>query len=388
MANARTWQHQRPGLRRGERGSAMVEFAIVAPVLVMLVMFADFFHDAVVTKIKTQEAAHFAAWEYASFPLSDYYQGTAGAHQTLFNRATGLIQSDLLAKYAGFDSSDPGAAQTNFVATHALKTDGASLVFQQFDVPLDSPSTLGKIPGIGGVLGSLMSAGLDVVGPQPFGFNMKGMVSVKVTSTFTNKILPTAFMDDRFHVPMVTAALSKFDMDDTTAVVADAWTLDDGRDVVPQVDNKPATIENTGNLHPMEAEVNRMKFAGSLNWVPQPLVTALQQVDSYIGALMPDPLFSDGVPISALNYQRAAGNNAYSSPLGSSPSLNGGIDLRKNGHDIDIGQITFQTIPFRVTNAYADSPAVQVFNVGNKYYLGCKVAQADVEFSDSGYNCH
>jgi hypothetical protein len=384
MANALTL----PRRTLGQHGSAMAEFAVVAPVLVMLVLFADFFHDAVVTKLKTQEAARFGAWEFTSLPLSDYYAGTAAAHQALFNRAQGLISTDLTTKYAGFDSSNPSAGQTNFVATHALKTDASSLVFQSLDVPLQSNSTLGKIPGIGGILGSLMSAGLDVVGPQPFGFNMKGMVSVKVTSTFTNQILPTAFMEDRFHVPMLNGALAHFDMDDTVAVVADAWTLDDGRDVVPQVDNKPATIENTGNRHPMEAEVERMKFCGVTSWIPQPLQNALQQVDSYIGALMPDPLFMGGVPISALNYQRAAGNNAYSSPLGSSPSLNGGIDLRKNGHDIDIGQITFQTIPFRVTNAYADSPAVQVFNDGNKYYLGCKVAQATVDFSDSSYNCH
>ena len=81
----------------------------------------------------------------------------------------------------------------------ALKTDAASLVFQSLDVPLQSRSTLSQIPGIGTIAGSLMSAGLDVVGPSRFGFDMQGMVSVKVTSTFVNRLLPMRFMDDRFH---------------------------------------------------------------------------------------------------------------------------------------------------------------------------------------------
>ncbi len=166
-----------------QRGGSMVEFAIVAPVLVSLVFFADFFHSAVVVKLKTQEAAHFAAWEFTSLPLSDYYQGTAAAHQALFDKATNLIKTDLTAKYAGFDSSNPSAAQSDFVAQHALRTDPAHLTFNLGDVPLDSQSTLSQIPGIGGLLGTLMSAGLDVVGPSRFGYTMKGLVTVKVPST-------------------------------------------------------------------------------------------------------------------------------------------------------------------------------------------------------------
>jgi hypothetical protein len=197
-------------------------------------------------------------------------------------------------------------------------------------------------------------------------------------------------MDDRFKTPMLSGALAGFDMDDTSVVVADAWTLDDGRDVVPQTDNKPATIENRrADRHPMEKTVWRMRFAGVTNLVPSDVQSAIGQVTSMIGAL-PDPLFFDGAPVSAINYKRAQGNGAYGCDFGSSnPAKSGGIDLRKNDHDVDLGQRCFQTIPFRVNNAYDQSPPAEVFKAGDKYYMGCKQAQANIDLSDSStYNCH
>ena len=53
--------------RRGERGSAMVEGAIIIPVLLILIYWSSAMTDIMTLKIKASEAARFALWETTVF---------------------------------------------------------------------------------------------------------------------------------------------------------------------------------------------------------------------------------------------------------------------------------------------------------------------------------
>jgi hypothetical protein len=53
--------------RRGERGSAMTEGAILIPVLILLIYWSQAMTDVMVLKIKAQEATRFVLWEMTVF---------------------------------------------------------------------------------------------------------------------------------------------------------------------------------------------------------------------------------------------------------------------------------------------------------------------------------
>ena len=78
--------------RKAQAGNSVVEFAVVAPVLVMMILYATYFHDGLRTKLKVQEAARFGAWEFTSLPMSDFIEGN---HEALFTDAQTRIVKDL-----------------------------------------------------------------------------------------------------------------------------------------------------------------------------------------------------------------------------------------------------------------------------------------------------
>ena len=53
--------------RKGERGSALTEGAILIPVLILIMYWSSAMTDVMVLKIKSQEAARFALWELTVF---------------------------------------------------------------------------------------------------------------------------------------------------------------------------------------------------------------------------------------------------------------------------------------------------------------------------------
>jgi len=383
-------QTRRQGL--GEVGGAMVEFAIVAPVMVMLVLFADFFHDAVKTKLKAQEAARFLAWEFTSMPLSDY---NSFHHSGLFNSAKTKITTDLKEKYQNFDSSNPSptpniSANATFIATHTLDIAPADTGASDGNVPLDSQKTLSQIPVIGGLANSLISGGLDIVGPKPFKFNMNGMATGKVTVRFQNKILPAGFLDNQYQTQMVPSKLAQFDMSDTVSLVADPWVLSDGRDArLNPNQNGFALAGSTSAIHPFAREVNQMLFAGAIQrLIPTNVTSTLAQVENFVPGL-PDPLFLSGPPVAAINLTRKAASSGYDKCSYGNTPKDGKVNLRdQNPFDEDIGQFCFYTIPFRWLNSPTDTDPGKVFERSGTFYMGCKTDQAIVDPLDPSYNCH
>ena len=70
---------------RGERGAATTELAIVGVLMIPIMMYAAYFYDALQIKLKVQEAARFAAFEWTNNPLHDYVNGHSPIWGTICN---------------------------------------------------------------------------------------------------------------------------------------------------------------------------------------------------------------------------------------------------------------------------------------------------------------
>jgi hypothetical protein len=364
----------------GEAGGSMVEFAIVAPVLISLVMFATYFQEAVRTKLKNQEAARFAAWEFTALPLSNYVDRN---HGSLFGIAKAKIARDVNTIYRDFDSAETNAPTSSFVAQTTLET--GSMLLNDLPVPLESKMSFQSLPGVGGALagpaGALLGGAnkaLDIVGPPAFGFNMNGMVEVRIDATFQNKLLPNQFFGQFKY-----GQIDRFKMTDTMYLVADGWTLHDGRDVVPDKNQTGASlIDGSGKKHPFASQVDAMSFLGLRDkLIPSQVQGWMGTVQSMLGAFgipLADPIFLNGSPVVSINYKRQAGPT-YTTGCNAdakNQAIDGRFNLEKNNTTPDKGQFCFHTIPFRTTFAYDDSPLVKVFNKSGPYYLGCRMTEA------------
>ena len=71
------------------------EFAIVTPLLILIIFFAVWFHELVHIKLKLQEAGRYAAWEATAYPLHDYAQGPQ-ANSQLSSDAIDSIRQDTM----------------------------------------------------------------------------------------------------------------------------------------------------------------------------------------------------------------------------------------------------------------------------------------------------
>ena len=94
----------RRGQRRGEAdegGQALVEFAIVLPLIVTIFLFAQWSWELVQVKLKVQEAARYAAWEATAYPLHDYDKGKADG----FSKMRNAVMADTILRYGDLDSS-------------------------------------------------------------------------------------------------------------------------------------------------------------------------------------------------------------------------------------------------------------------------------------------
>lgn len=361
--------------RQRERGSSVAEFAIIVPVMVMLMMFANFFHDAWQAKLKLQESARFVAWEFTSLPLSDYANGN---HDTLFTQAKSKITQDVQRMYVDFDSAEPGtAAVDTWISKHTFEN--AQLKITNETVPLVSNETLSNIPGLGsagGSIGSLANRGLNMLESQ-FRFNGKGMIVVEVGSTYVNRLVSRTLFPQ---------ALRQFAMKDKIAIVADGWAVHDGRDVHTRGSGDyAADAEPVRKNSSFAKQVGRMKFMGLTNLIPQNIQNAMGSVDGLVGAVgLVNPLLGFGAeaPVVAVNYTndnptspRPFGNGNYTCGGSGAPN-HGMISLAKDGREIDMGVNCHHTLPYRVTRDYNASPLDKVFRKSGRFYMRCEQAEA------------
>lgn len=133
------------GLRgRGEEGAATVEFAIIAPAVILILLWSIFFSDIAMVKLKVLEAARFAVWE-----------------ETAFRNPT-EVQNDLKDRFHDLRSSDTDQVEVSKRGYMGIKLkDWTPTVKDDITVKFTGNADFGgSTGGVDSALGSI-SKGLD-----------------------------------------------------------------------------------------------------------------------------------------------------------------------------------------------------------------------------------
>jgi hypothetical protein len=360
-----------PKTLRRQRGAAILEFALVVPLLITMLLFSLFFTEIVRGKIKLQEAARFASFEMTSYTLTDF---GSKDHAKAFSVAQKAVKDETEKRYKDFDSVEDSASFNPFATFDPVKVE-----------IIDDPKPIGLFnlsvntgplgPVIGAVDGAFDKM-LDV-----WGFNTHGRIQVKVSSAIHPTLLPQHFMDTgagaRFGVDQWGGqSLASRPMSNTLWMVATGWDLPDGEDSnatqgrAGRHGDKDGSGENSG----LYTEVNRMTYFGlknALNNIPG-IGGVVDKIGFFIPALM-------GTFVVSHNYKpgKASKCNNWQHPA--EPGEQNFDDYP--GVDVDDLRC-FDTSPFRDTAAYTpggtnDSLYEKMFLARGPNFMGCKNPQAD-----------
>jgi hypothetical protein len=165
--------------RRGQRGSALTEFVIVLPLFVLLVYWAQFFTDLAILKLKTEEAARFAVWEFAA------------------QRSPAEIDQDLRSKFIDLASPDDRHSSLGvpYGTLSFPRVEVAAPTTFQDDVDTAFDGRLAK-PSGGGLLGSIQRffVGFFNWGVRrlldKYGLNTRGEATATVALQAPNTLFP------------------------------------------------------------------------------------------------------------------------------------------------------------------------------------------------------
>jgi Flp pilus assembly protein TadG len=355
------------------RGAATVEFALVVPVLVSILMFSMFLTEIILAKFKLQEASRYVAWEMTSYTLSDYADGD---HNKAFNAAMTASVADANERYADFNSVEPNAG--NFAVM--LRADPvATTITNQTVSGIDASEVF---PGGGSGEEVLSAVGKTVnFFIDHFKFNTKGQVQVEISSRLASLVLPRRYLQksdgDFYDVDNWGGRdLSNLPVRNRFTLIANGWHLPDGGDAL--VMGKRAGVHDGGSDHGMFRQVDRMKFLGVGDYMSKVGLDKLSDIGSLI---LPDFF---GPFVAAHNYKPSESARDCNKPKhGAQEGLhnldreNGpGLDQKKNDNNDD--QRCFDTAPFRDTHEYEQSLYRKIFMARGDYFMGCKNQMADM----------
>lgn len=213
MANTKAW-------KAGESGQALVEFSLLALLLVPVLLYATFLAELSLAKLKSQEAARYMVWEMTAFGLSDWKKGD---HDARFESAKRVLLQEMQARYA----DDLQSATPALLADSAPRPITLTMSFAQ-----DQAGLANVDPGLWKV--EIAGANTAPVGEganslfRRFGFNTKGQVNgllkVHIKNRYLGRVMPV------FHREKMLLA-DELDLEVHESLIADPWDLKDGADV-------------------------------------------------------------------------------------------------------------------------------------------------------------
>jgi hypothetical protein len=248
-------------IRRGrgdERGQALVEFAIVAPLIVMILLFAIWFYELLFIRLKAQEAARYAAWEATAYKLHDYAKGKSELSKLASSMQTSVI-ADTMVRYSALNSSQPGLGSASTLGLqHTLLASSWAqpvvLVTNASEEQIPGgwiPNLLLSVAGnlfdwisalnykdLNPVATSLVALGKDMggamtnrlFGNSDWGFNSHGYVEARVGILVKNEFFNRGLVGF-LNNTLVSHHHQTFMVYEKHGVLADSWWLDDGSNV-------------------------------------------------------------------------------------------------------------------------------------------------------------
>lgn len=196
----------------GERGAAVVEFAITTGVLALLLLWSHFFFDIIQIRMKVLEASRTALWEFTAYPLSDYKtKAKESDHDKLYTAAKDEIEKDIKELYET-DLDSINKYKRNRRAIKRLTIDTLTVG----DVKLTNAKPY--------TMQFLNILQLILQGIPYKSFNQKGFVSAEAKAEMTSSWVPTQvrFGKEYRVTPLNKRLKQKFFM------LVDSWKLEDG----------------------------------------------------------------------------------------------------------------------------------------------------------------
>jgi hypothetical protein len=264
--------------RRGESGQALTEFAIVAPLIVMVLLFAIWFVELLQIKLKVQEAARYAAWEATSYKLHDYDKGPSELSKLSWEMTT-KVSLEAIQRYMDLDSTTAGLSLNNEIFAASWTPPLIFVIDQQEELVYGGPivnflfSVAGTIFDFVSALTykgtvsnpvalSLIAAGKDyggamtsrMFGNSAWGFNRNSYAmataALMVKNNFVNRGVGSMLLPSTIGTVMLT---------EKHAVLADPWHLEDGRDV-PQSKSSGRAGPGVSSDRAYWKQIDRMYF--------------------------------------------------------------------------------------------------------------------------------
>lgn len=175
--------------RRARRGSSTVEFAIMAPLLVVLVLWSNYFWEVLRVRIKAAEAARFVAFE-----------------RTVREDLT-QISAEAQSRYQDLNGADTGVALGSGFRNKLTLSVTASDAPAPITGSLSEAGSRGGLSGMIGMITSLVGNSVEFIIGK-LGFDMsKGAVQSTVKVQLENKIIPkrigqfeTGFADNKLNL--------------------------------------------------------------------------------------------------------------------------------------------------------------------------------------------
>jgi len=361
------------------RGAALVEFVLVAPILVVLLLISMFLTDLLTARMKLQEAARFAVWEMTSRTLSDYGSGN---HDQAFELARNQTLDDALQRYSDLDSLADGAR-----LGMATEIDGVAFEMSQLPVDLGNAAYAPNITegGWADRVNSRSGGGLNSAFDR-YGFNRNGKVQVEVTGTVRSTLLPDRYLQrsDGGWFETDFSAMREVQLVNRYTMIVDGWDLPDGGDAIIR-GNRAGVHANddaaAGGQHGLHRQVQKMTYLGDCEDLMNLgiAITAISLVPG-LGNLIPNRCVT---AVVSHNYMRPAsymgwrGSSDCGYPSYPSDAMAGLNNLGRTSV-IDAQKVRcYDTAPFRDTWEYGHSAYLKMFRARGDNFMGCENAQAD-----------
>ena len=341
--------------QKGEKGSSVVEFAIVSTILVPLIMYSMFFVDIAKVRLKTQEMARYAAWEMTSFPLSDY---DSGSHSAFFNQAAQNVKDDLVKRYSDDLRADTVSGKHVDFMTGEFEFASADVTIKNQETKLLPGGQLkgSNLEWVGDMLNQV-NGGINWLLGSAWKFNTKGQIRVDVAVHFRQNFIPNVFVQEFYENEMAPEGINNLRFEDHLVLVADSWTLLDGQDVYP-----PGGYSQHGNDALLYKQTNRVLWLGATQ------IPLLGSILNFFAKIQNWPLLRDLIDVAPFATRVASiasrGNDA-----------NKANDIKV---DVDCGETEIHTTPMREKQLNPkQSEYGKTYLKRGDWYMGCPQAEKE-----------
>lgn len=332
----------RPVLRH-EPGGAAVELALLsALVMVPALFYLLLFFDISLAKIKLQEAARFAAWEFAVLEMSDWMNTD---HDGRFNNT---LMPGIKSRVQQYYGDDLNSLTPRFATSQVNPLLTMSVQMQDTDFKIESREA--RIFDMAGV-----TVAQDVI-DQIFGwmkFNPKGLVYADVGATLKARFLPLNSMSSFVPIPLLTSDTLAL-MPARVVLLADTWDIKEG----------PNITEDASENTKFGAQVGRSAYLGFLD-TNSSVGSALDKIGD-VAAYVNVDLPTRTRRVMSFNYRDR------SDDTGKTPALD--VDNRPSKNNAPGKR--FHTASLRLQSPKSTGEYYKTFVERlEKYYMGCPAEQ-------------